>query len=235
MISAVIFDLDGTIVDSEPVWEEVFQMVKMRHSDTEIRDFPLSNGWMHEPAIGVSANWRKLVLDRDKAEEFSKETNLEYKKLVEEEEEVQVKVGAVEAIEKAQERGWLTALATGSLWTVVEKQLEELGLHLAFNVTTTGEEVLMNKPDPEIYTLTSQKMGVEPEECVVIEDAVAGVRAAKEAGMKVIALVSEYAPAELLQAAGADWVVEDWEEVTKIFSELDQEKSHSDENSDLLE
>ena len=63
---------------------------------------------------------------------------------------------------------------------------------------------MMLKPDPEIYLLTVQKLGLEPEDVLVIEDAVAGVRAGVEAGCKVIALESDYAPAKLLNDAMGD-------------------------------
>jgi beta-phosphoglucomutase-like phosphatase (HAD superfamily) len=103
---------------------------------------------------------------------------------------------------------------------VVEDILEELSLQLAFDVTTTGEEVLSPKPDPEIYLLTAQKLGLEPKECIVIEDAVGGVRAGVEAGMQVLAFESEYAPKKQLLAAGAKWVVENFEEVGKLIEAI---------------
>ena len=67
-------------------------------------------------------------------------------------------------IEEIKDKGWQTALATGTEWHVVEKELEQVNLYLAFDVTTTGDEVLAQKPDPEIYLLTAQKLGVESSE-----------------------------------------------------------------------
>ena len=94
--------------------------------------------------------------------------------------------------------------------------MEELALQLAFDVTVTGDEVLLPKPDPEIYLLTAQKLELEPADCLVVEDAVAGVRSAVEAGCPVVALESDYAPAGILKAAGANWVVEGMGEILKL-------------------
>lgn len=196
-IQGVIFDLDGTVLDNEPEWETAFRAVAEKY---KIQGF----GWIHEPGIGIRPNWKRLMPER--ADELSVETMQEYQKV---RVSVRVRDGLDELIEKIKEKGWMTALVTGSSWNVVEKELEELNLYLAFDVTTTGEEVALQKPDPEIYLLTCQKLGLDPKECVVIEDAIAGVRAGVEAGCAVIGLESDYAPKEMLLAAGAKWVVGD--------------------------
>jgi beta-phosphoglucomutase-like phosphatase (HAD superfamily) len=108
---------------------------------------------------------------------------------------------------------------------VVEGELEELQLYTAFDITTTGEEVTVQKPDPEIFLLTAQKLEIDPEQCLVVEDAIAGVRAGKEAGMFVAAFVSEYATEEQLKAAGADYVLKDFSELKDLIvaSDVGQE------------
>lgn len=211
MISAVIFDLDGTVLDNEPEWETAFRAVVDSNQLSVVSWMP--NKWLHEPGIGITPNWKRLA--PEKAEELTVETMLEYRKA-----DVKVRDGLVELIEQIKEKGWLTALVTGSSWNVVEKELEELALYLAFDVTTTGEEVVILKPDPEIYVLTCQKLGLEPKECVVVEDAIAGVRAGAEAGCMVIGLESDYAPEETLLAAGAKRVVADLNEIIDILNIL---------------
>lgn len=195
MIQAVIFDLDGTVLDNEGDWERVFSEIARKNN------FVTNDEWFHEPGIGIFNNWRKYV-DAQKAQDLTTETVKSY------ETSFNLRDGLVELVEQLKERGWMTALCTGSSWNVVEKELEELGLQLAFDITTTGEEAVLQKPDPEIFLLTAQKLGLDPEECLVIEDAIAGVRAGVEAGCQVVGLVSEYAPAEMLKAAGAKWVVD---------------------------
>jgi HAD superfamily hydrolase (TIGR01509 family) len=218
MIAAIIFDLDGTVLDNVGLWEEAFRMVADRH-DVEInQDFLQANGYMHEPGLSIAENWKRYVRDIEEEEKLSRETWNEYHKMISDDPAlIKVRVGVDEVIEKAKEKGLLVALATGSTWTVVEPELTALELYLAFDVTTTGEEVAMLKPDPEIYLLTAQKLGLEPSECLVIEDAIVGVRAAIEAGCQVVGLISEYAPRELLEAAGATKEVERLEEVTSLL------------------
>ncbi|OGC93193.1 hypothetical protein A2899_00060 [Candidatus Amesbacteria bacterium RIFCSPLOWO2_01_FULL_49_25] len=216
MIEAVIFDLDGTVLDNEGEWEEAFCEVAKKFSVTN-SGFSI-DGWMHEPGIGITPNWRRYFpSDLAKVDELSRETWEAYK-LKTQEVKVKIREGVEKLVEKIKARGWMTALTTGSSWHVVEGELEELGLYLAFDVTTTGEEVLVQKPDPEIYLLTVQKLGLEPGECVVVEDAVAGVRAAVEAGCLSVGLESAYAPEKLLKSAGATWVVKEMGEVADLIT-----------------
>lgn len=214
MMSTIIFDLDGTVLDNEPEWEMAFREV-MKVNNLKIEGFKLANGWYHEPGIGILPNWKRYFRsDSQQAEKLAKETVAEYWKTAKNLDNIVVRDGVDEVVAKAKERGWFTALCTGSSWNVVEPELEQLMLYLDFDVTTTGEEVLLEKPDPEIYLLTAQKLGIEPKECLVVEDAIAGVRAGVEAGMRVAAIESDYAPNAELKAAGAKWVVEN---LTKLL------------------
>lgn len=206
MINAVIFDLDGTVLDNEREWETAFRAVLEKHHLSFNHSFIQPNGWIHEPGIGLSVNWRRIVEDMTKAEGMARETVKEYSRF-KIQDSIKIRAGTEDLVAKVKDRGWRTALATSSVWYVVEKDLEELGMIMDFDVTTTGEEVAMLKPDPEIYLLTVQKLETEPEFCLVIEDAVAGVRAGAEAGCRVVGLASDYAPENILLAAGADFVV----------------------------
>lgn len=203
MVTAVIFDLDGTVLDNEQKWEDAFRAVARNNTQK----------WIHEPGIGILPNWEKIMGKGEKAVEMTRETEEEYHKAP----DSLVMNGVEELVEAVKEKGWLTGLATGSNWNVVEEELEQLNLWLAFDVTTTGEEVLAQKPDPEIYLLTAQKLGVDPETCVVIEDSVAGVEAGAAAGMKVIGLVSGYASAGMLKKAGARNVVDSLVEIMGVM------------------
>lgn len=211
MIQAVIFDLDGTVLDNEGEWEEAFRQVA---APLCLKVTLGASDWLHEPGIGLGPNWKRLVSDPEKAEQLALETVRKYKALGR---ELKLRPGVGNLVAKIKEMGWLTALCTSSTWSVVEVELEQLNLFLAFDVMTTGEEVLLLKPDPEIYTLTAQKLEVDPQNCVVIEDAVAGVRAGVDAGMNVVCLESVYAPEKLLEAVGAKWVVKDLGEVMSVI------------------
>lgn len=220
MIQAVIFDLDGTVLDNEDEWEAAFAQTAANNNIPKSGAW-MQNGWWHEPGIGVVPNWKKFGYDESEAERLAKETRLSYAQ-IRRDEEVRVHKGIVEAVDKIKELNWQTGLATSSSWSVAEKELEELGLYLAFEVTTTGEEVMLLKPDPEIYMLTAQKLGLEPEECLVVEDAQAGLLAAKTAGCKVVGLVSEYAPVEMWEDQGTDYVIHEMEELVNIVAEIEK-------------
>lgn len=209
MIAAVIFDLDGTVLDNEGIWEEVFLQVAKKNSI----DLNLSkNKWIHEPGIGIEPNWKKLVsADEKLIKSLTAQTWHLYREQVGT--KPPVREGMVELIEAIKERNWLTALATSSEWYTVEKELEDLNLYLAFDVTTTGDEVTALKPDPEMYLLTFQKLGVEPDECIIVEDSIAGLHAARDAGAIPVGIISGYATKENLQAAGAKLVVDNLNEV----------------------
>ncbi len=214
MVQAVIFDLDGTVLDNEEAWEEVFLRVANRNG---IQYPVIGNRWIHEPGIGISPNWEKFVGKGDQVDKLSKETWELYQK--EYSQRLSLRDGIVELVTAIKEKGWQTALASGSNWDVVEKELEQLDLYLAFDVTTTGEEVLAQKPDPEIYLLTSQKLGIDPQECLVVEDSLAGVRAAVDAGMSIVAITSDYATREDLKKAGVNLVVDYLNEVMVLLAD----------------
>ncbi len=202
MIAAVIFDLDGTVLDNEGLHEEAFQRVVAKNNLTV--KAVLKNGWIHEPGIGVGPNWQKMIGRADP--NLIKQTWTEYSSIISQS-DLPVRDGLIALVEVVKDLGWPTALATSSEWHNVEHILEDLDLYLAFDITTTGEEVLQPKPDPEIYLLTAQKLGIDPQLCLVIEDSLAGVAAAAGAGMQVVGIVSDYATPIELKTAGANLVV----------------------------
>ena len=89
------------------------------------------------------------------------------------------------------EKNWLAALATDKCWIEVENDLEDLEQYATFDITVTGEEVEIKKPDPEIYFLTAKKLGVDPEDCFVIESLPAGLTISKIADENCGVVVGE--------------------------------------------
>ncbi len=221
MVKAVIFDLDGTVLDNEGVWDEAFVDVALKNKVAINESTKMPNGWWHEPGIGLATNWQKIVLDPDRAEKLARETWMLYWEKAREDGSIKIMDGLEEVLSVIREKEWMTALCTGSTWHIVERELEELKLYMAFDVTTTGEEIALQKPDPEIYTLTAQKLGVETYECLVVEDSIAGIRAGIEAGCMVTGLESGYAPKPLMLAAGAQFVVRDFSELMDKIKELE--------------
>jgi len=183
-VSLVIFDLDGTIIDDEDEWGKAFGVVLRRLGAKGVPKFP------HEGGIGIEENWplllRKYRLETDKnPQQLAQETVEEYLKMIS---GVKPKKGFLKFVADLKKSGIKVALATSSTWGVVEKLFDKLGFDGIFDFITTGEEVVYKKPDPEIFRITAEKMGVDPSYCLVFEDSKAGIKAAKEAGMKVIGI-----------------------------------------------
>lgn len=206
-VSAVIFDLNGTILEDEDEYSKAFKRV-LKNLGVDIKtSFPQERG------IGVKENWEKLIqkynIKTDKsAELLVKETQEEYLREIS---EVTVRPGFNDFIDNLKNNEIKLAIATSNTWEQTDKILDTLGLQDIFDVITTGDEVSYNKPDPDIFLLTADKLGVEREDCLVIEDSLAGIKAAKRAGMKVIAISSE-GDSDIFSKA--DLVVESFSEIT---------------------
>lgn len=186
-VSAVIFDLDGTVIADEDEYGEAFSKVLAGFGIAVNSDYP------HQGGIGVEENWRifkeKYNIKTDKTNaELAAETQAEYIKLIP---GITLKDGFEDLIEGFRLAGIKTALATSNTWNVVEKLFDSLGIEKYFDSVTTGEEVGEKKPNPEIFEVAADKLVVSSNECLVIEDSVAGVEAAKSAGMKVVAIARD--------------------------------------------
>lgn len=180
---AAIFDLDGTVVADEEEYGEAFNRI--------LRRFGIETGssYPHVAGIGVEENWEifkgkyKSKISKS-VKELSQDTQKEYLKLLE---KVNLKGGFVEFVKTIRGEGVRTALATSNSWFVVDKILEKLDLGVYFDYITTAEEVDHKKPNPQIFEITIEKLGLLPKECVVFEDSRAGLVAAKSLGIKVVA------------------------------------------------
>jgi len=170
--------------------------------------------WYHTPGIGLENNWKKLAIGKDQA--LVNKLSIESRELYNQSDRT-LRDGVEELVAAIKDKGWQTGLATESHWINLENILESLDMTLAFDVVTTGDEIFYHKPDPEIYNLTMQKMGLEPQEVMVIEDSVAGVESAVEAGVEVIGIANEFFGETELKAAGAKLVVDNFSEVMVLL------------------
>lgn len=207
IISAVIFDLDGTILEDEDEYGKAFNKVLKSLGVDSSSNAPQIRG------IGVKENWIKFIekygIKTEKTPEIlAKETYDAYTELVT---CVTVRVGFDDFAEKLKESGVKIALATSSTWEETDRILDLVNLQGIFDEITTIDEVVYGKPDPDLFTITADKLGVERGECLVIEDASSGIEAARRAGMKVVAISSDDNLGDLSKA---DLVVEGFSEIT---------------------
>lgn len=182
MLKAVIFDLNGTILSDEDEYALSFRNV------LKSLGVKVENNFSHTKGIGLKANWdtfkSKYKLKTNlSSDELSNLTQAEYLSLLS---KVKLRKGFVELVVYLKKLGIRTALASSNNYSVVEKILDHFNLSSFFDVVTTAEEVSLNKPSPQIFLLTAEKLGVEPYECLVFEDSSAGIDAAISAGMAVV-------------------------------------------------
>jgi beta-phosphoglucomutase-like phosphatase (HAD superfamily) len=90
--------------------------------------------------------------------------------------------------------------------------LDKCNIERYFKAAVAGDEVTHCKPDPEIYLTAASKLGLKPEECVVFEDAEAGIESAKRAGIKVVALATTFTR-EFLATTDADMIIDDFRDI----------------------
>lgn len=183
-----IFDLDGTIIDNNRQYKSAFKSVLKNLTPKNLDDLHL------EGSIGIKENWPLLInkyqiITDQTWDQLAAKTQEEYLKLLD---QVSVRGGFVEFVEDLKSRGIEIGLATSNIWEVVDQVLEKFQLTELFDVVSTVEEVLHTKPDPEIFLITARKSDIEASSCLVFEDAPAGIIAAHEARMKVVAIADDY-------------------------------------------
>jgi HAD superfamily hydrolase (TIGR01509 family) len=192
VIAAVIFDLDGVLLDSEQVWNAAKkELVEERGG--EWRD------QAPREMMGMSSpEWSAYLRDElgvpMEVEEISAEVVNRLEHIYRE--RLPLHDGAREAVEQAASR-WPLGLASSSNREIIELFLDLSGLRELFAATVSSEEVERGKPAPDVYLETARRMGVDPERCAAVEDSENGIRSAKAARMYVVALPNEvYPPAE---------------------------------------
>ena len=188
MIQAVLFDMDGVLVDSErQICLAAIQMFKELGVEVQPDDFLPFVGAGENRYIGGVAEKYGVQLDIDAAK-FR--TYTIYGEIVRG--KLNPLAGVREFIAQCRAASIKTAIATSADLMKMEINLNEIGLPAAsFDATVNGLEVVHKKPSPDIYLLAAKKVGIEPSYCLVVEDAVNGVQAAKAAGMHCLALTTD--------------------------------------------
>ncbi|OGI63514.1 hypothetical protein A2818_02650 [Candidatus Nomurabacteria bacterium RIFCSPHIGHO2_01_FULL_40_12] len=184
MYKAALIDMDGFLINSEELYLEA-NKIYFKQFNFEFTEA------MHRQGIGQKFNkWITTVFLTDKSgEEILQERNVVFFDLV---------AHKLALLDGAQELltllhgNFKTALVTSTERSYVDIVFEKTNISEYFDILVTGDMITHGKPDPECYNLAAQKLGVEPLECVVFEDASVGVLAGKNANMKVIAVPNQY-------------------------------------------
>ncbi|MEO0561286.1 MAG: HAD family phosphatase [Chloroflexota bacterium] len=215
MIEAVIFDNDGLLVDSEPVWDQVrAAMAHERGIDWNTDD--------HKAVMGVSTQeWADYMIQRLKldipeeavVQAVIKRMEASYRQ------QIPFLPGALTAVElAAQHRP--TAIASGSHPALLDIITGDERLQPYLQLVVSADEVARGKPHPDVYLEAATRLGVAPESCLVLEDSGNGILAGKAAGMIVIAVPDERFPPSVEKLNQADYILEDLEQFPALFQTL---------------
>ncbi|HUF39946.1 MAG TPA: HAD family phosphatase [Anaerolineales bacterium] len=199
-LGAVIFDMDGVIVDSEPIYFASNQRLFARLG-FDVR------GDDYAQFVGLSADrmWATLKERHRLPHPISDLVQMEADGMLAGllAAELHPMPGLLDLLDRLQAQGCKIALASSSARRVITAVLENLGLAGRFEPAVSGEDVPHGKPAPDIFLLTARLLGVPPAGCLVIEDSASGVRAAKTAGMRCTALRSPNSGPQDLSPADA--------------------------------
>jgi len=210
MIEAVVFDLDGVLIRSEEVWDEVrerFTRERGGRYDEEIQ----------RAMMGMSSpEWSRYLHDTAGVPDEPDEINAEV---------VRRMLGAYETalplIEGAQDAvrrlaaEFRLAVASSSNRPLIDAVLRAAGLESYFEATVSSEEVAHGKPAPDVYLEAARRLGAEPGHCAAVEDSHGGIRSAKAAGMRVIAIPNPSYPPDEESLAQADVTLDSLDGLTR--------------------
>ncbi|MFO7633861.1 MAG: HAD family phosphatase [Caldilinea sp.] len=211
-IQAIVFDLDGVIIDSEALHNEAVAAAVAKRGF--IVPDALFDKFMGIPdAVLLDHINRHYLNGRWDVAELLAEKQAAYLGIADQSRAIP---GAVEFIHTARPHFQAFALATSALKTNQQLAFDQLDLHRFFDAVVTADDVTRTKPDPQPYQLAVERIGLRADECVVIEDSLNGVRAGKDAGCTVIGLTTTY-PAGELSAAGADQVCASYDEIAVLL------------------
>ncbi|MCL4473653.1 MAG: HAD family phosphatase [Actinobacteria bacterium] len=202
-IEAVIFDLDGVLIDTEQVWDDVR------------RQFTIDKGgrWRDEATrdmMGMSSfEWSAYMHDRLglplEPEEISRGVAARMAGIYRR--DLPLIPGAKEAVARMGAE-WRLGVASSSNRDLIDQALEAAGLRDRFQAVVSSEEVERGKPDPDVYLEAARRLKVAPANCVAVEDSGNGILAGKAAGMRVVAIPNRTLPPEATALARADLVID---------------------------
>ena len=209
MIDAVVFDLDGVIVDSEQVWDEVREEYTREtgggYTESAARDM-----------MGMSSlEWSRYMSESLGVPGTPAEINAAIvERMLERYGEAPPLIpGAVEAVRRCAAR-WPLAVASSSNPELIEVVLDAAGLHDVISVKVSSQEVARGKPAPDVYIEAARRLGVEPGRCAAVEDSQNGLRAAKAADMRVIAVPNPHFPPDDESLSSADVILRTIDQLT---------------------
>lgn len=207
---AIIFDMDGTLVDNIPYHRDAWLEFLQKHGiHLNAHQFHAQN---HGTIDEMMRRFFPQIHDTQLLHDLGQEKESTYRELYRP--HIREVIGLSPFLQQMKAKGIIGLLATMGDPPNIDFTLDSLGIRSYFSFTTGGHEVIKGKPDPEIFLLSMQKAGLRPEECLVIEDSQGGILAAKRAGIQVVG-ISTSESKETLVSLGCDGAVADFEELKR--------------------
>jgi len=186
-IKACIFDLDGVIVDTAvyhyKAWRRLANQLGFDFTEEQNEEL---KGISRIESLKIILNWGGVTKSDDELQELATLKNNWYVEMISKMTPKEILPGAHEFLKLVKENQYLTALGSASKNS--EMILNQIGLTDLFDALVDGNKVTKSKPDPEVFLVGAKELNVEADECVVFEDAIAGVQAAKAGGMKAVGI-----------------------------------------------
>ncbi|MBL8121541.1 HAD family phosphatase [Candidatus Saccharibacteria bacterium] len=207
-VRAVIFDMDGTMIDNMAYHKKAWRaFLKQHHMDVSDEEFRRKVSGKKNDQIFRTLFQRDL--SQHELEAYADEKEALYRKLYEP--EIREVEGLVRLVHQLYEHDIQTAIATTAPAKNREFGLRALGLENAFDIILGEEHVMQGKPHPEIYLKAAIKLGVDPAECLVLEDSPPGVQSAKAAGMTCVGILTSHSAEDIHES---DATENDFTEIT---------------------
>ncbi len=211
MITTIIFDMNGVITDDEDIHElatkEVFKSIGIDLSSKNYREFCLGR----TDITAFKDLFKTFDIHSLNVEDLITKKSVQYQKLIQG--NLKIYPGIIELIKNFYKK-YTLALTSSSTFDEVQVVVNQLGIKDLFKVIVTSKDVVHGKPDPEPYLLTADKLNVACESCLVIEDSENGIRSAKKAGMKCVAISNTENPNKLTLA---DRIIDNYSLLTDTY------------------
>ena len=183
-IRAVLFDMDGVMVDSEFVYMKyLLEFAKEKNPAVKMEDInPMvgrsrQDSWTVMEAVNNGENWETLIREWADRDIYSQ---IDYRKIFRPEMKT--------TVQELKRRGYIVALVSSTGPKLISRIVEEVGMRPEFDLIVSGKQFRQSKPNPEIYHYTANILGVREDECFVVEDSTVGIEAAYRAGMSIAGL-----------------------------------------------